>query len=215
MPPIASPGPSWRPCRSQSENAPAQSPHRSIRPGSRSRSSPVVASTRPSRSKRTRNNAKDDRPGTQRLNEGSGVTPRNGKNCTPRGGRKGLAKTPRRKSPKNPAIPGINHIRRKTSDKSFSPFHPRPKLIGENCAEGRYSEILSTRFVLSIVRCRERGRQAGANCAVIPPSRNLVLNRWSTVGSVHHRRCHFGPTRLAQVNLSDSHERACQKDRRG
>ena len=113
------------------------------------------------------------------------------------------------------ATRGINHIRRKTSDKSFSPFHPRPKLIGENCAEGRYNEILSTRFVLSIVRCRERGRQAGANCAVIPPSRNLVLNRWSTVGSVYHRRCHFGPTRLAQVSLSDSHERACQKDRRG
>ena len=98
---------------------------------------------------------------------------------------------------------GINHIRRKTSDKSFSPFHPRPKLIGENCAEGRYSEILSTRFVLSIVRCRERGRQAGADCAVIPPSRNLVLNRWSTVGSVHHRRCHFGPTRLARASLPE------------
>ena len=110
---------------------------------------------------------------------------------------------------------GINHIRRKTSDKSFSHFHPRPRLREENCAEGRYSEILSTRFVLSILRCRERGRQVGANCAVIPPSRNLVLNRWSTVGSVHHRRCYFGPTRLARASLSDSHERACQKDRRG
>ena len=39
---------------------------------------------------------------------------------------------------------GSNHIRRKTSDKSFSHFHPRPKLREENCVEGRYSEILST-----------------------------------------------------------------------
>ena len=41
-------------------------------------------------------------------------------------------------------IRGINHIRRETSDKSFSHFHPRPRLGEENCVEGCYSEILST-----------------------------------------------------------------------
>ena len=94
----------------------------------------------------------------------------------------------------------VTHIRRKTSEKSLSSFHPRKKLIGENrekVVTAKYS-----RPDLCIQSCDD-GKEGDKPARVRGHSAiaGSDLNRWSTVGSVHYRRCHFGPTRLARASL--------------